>query len=1221
MGENAEDVAQELRRLQRCMSDLVSVLTLPAVWSNSEPERILETFLDAVLKLVDVHFLYIQARITSRELPIEALRITGAEEVGDTCDHILGDLHRSLGEEPLDDPQVKRRIIDGVEVSLLPLQIGVERSLGFIVVGSQRRDFPHQTERLVLTVAANQLAVKLQQAHLMSEQKYIARELNERVAQRTAELASVNEELRKEIAERKEIERQLRDNEAFLLDAQQLSQTGGWKHDLISNLVSGTPEIEKIFAITPEDDRFSADFFYGRLHPEDREEERATYLHALSERRGFQSEFRILLPDGSVRYIHNIGRPQFNDAAEVVGYLGTVIDLTEQHKVRADLENAVSEIKKSELKLRRVIDTIPSLSWCSLPDGSNEFLSKGWHDFTGLSPEESHGWGWQIAFHPEDLPSLLVRWQELLSTGESGEIEARLRRLDGVYRWFLIRLAPFRDDTGTILRWYGTSTDIQDRKLAEQRLQAKEQYLSAIVNTIPTTVWSTDSNGDCDFCNKRWLDFTGLTIEEALGSGWIRVIHPDDRLALVEHWKTCLATGAPEDIEVRMRRFDGTYRWFWFRGEPWHDSNGNIIRWYGTNVDIEDRRQAEDELKRSEEKYRVVVETASDAVISIDERGVIILANHATKTVFGYEPKELVGKPLTVLMPESMRVSHLTGYQRYVETHERSLNWQGTELVALRANGEEFPVEVSFGEMTTYGKRIFTGFIRDISEKKRAEEELRSQSRNLKLIIDTIPALAWSTHPDGSVDFYNQHYLDYTGFSQDQAIGWGWKNTIHPDDLKHAVIHWQQVRASEQPGEGEHRLRRHDGTYRWFLYRASPLRDENGRLIKWYGILTDIEDRKRAEQELLRKEAFLAKAQRLSATGSFSWRVETDEITFSEEARRIFGFEPDDFVTLELIMSRVHPEDLPSLMERTEAARKSSVIQDYEIRLVMQDGSVKYLHTNSSETKGIGGLREYIGAIQDVTQRRLAQESLNRAQSELAHVSRVSSLSALTAAIAHEVKQPLSGIIMNSSTCLRMLSADPPNINGAMETVRRTIRDGNRASDVISRLRSLFSKKEVTAEPVDINEAAREVVALSLSELQSNRVILRREFTHGLPLVQGDRIQLQQVILNLLRNASDAVSCVENSSREVIMRTETDGEHVQLSVRDSGVGFDPDFADRLFESFFTTKQEGMGIGLSVSRSIIEAHRGRMWATANDGPGATFAFSIPCRHGNYQGKKQ
>jgi C4-dicarboxylate-specific signal transduction histidine kinase len=221
------------------------------------------------------------------------------------------------------------------------------------------------------------------------------------------------------------------------------------------------------------------------------------------------------------------------------------------------------------------------------------------------------------------------------------------------------------------------------------------------------------------------------------------------------------------------------------------------------------------------------------------------------------------------------------------------------------------------------------------------------------------------------------------------------------------------------------------------------------------------------------------------------------------------------------------------------------------------------------------------------------------------------SLGVLTASIAHEVNQPLSGIVTNASTCLRMLAADPPNVAGAREAARRAIRDGNRASEVITRLRALFFKKRAVTEPVDLNKAAREVIALLLNELQKNRVTLQLELADGLPLVQGDSVQLQQVILNLVRNASDAMSNINDRPRRLVIRTERDENFVRLSVEDVGIGFDPQAANGLFEAFSTTKDEGMGIGLSISRSIIERHHGRLWATLNDGPGATFSFAIPC----------
>jgi PAS domain S-box-containing protein len=501
---------------------------------------------------------------------------------------------------------------------------------------------------------------------------------------------------------------------------------------------------------------------------------------------------------------------------------------------------------------------------------------------------------------------------------------------------------------------------------------------------------------------------------------------------------------------------------------------------------------------------------------------------------------------------------------------------------------------------------------KEVAERRRAEEALAASEYNLRLIVDSIPGLVSLLTPAGEVELVNPRLVEYCGRSLEELKRWGTTDTVHPEDLPRIAQIFSQSITSGDPYDFEARIRRFDGVYRWFQVRGLPVRDPKGGILRWCSLLTDIDERKRTEDALKRSEAFLAEGQSLSRIGSFSWRVESDEITWSEELYRIFGFERHVPMTLDLIGSRVHPEDFPLLNDMVEKARGGVTDFEYEHRLLMPDDSVKYLHFIAHGIRDNGGRLEYIGAVQDVTLRQISEEALAKARSELAHVTRVTSLATLTASIAHEVNQPLSGIVTNASTCLRMLAMEPPNVDGARETARRTIRDGNRASDVITRLRALFSKKDTIAELVDLNDATKEVIALSLSEFQRNRVILRCELADELPLVTGDRVQLQQVILNLLRNGSDAMNTVYDRPRELLIRTERgEGDRALLSVKDAGGGFDPRSMDKLFQAFYTTKNDGMGIGLSVSRSIIEQHQGRLWATINDGPGATFSFSIPC----------
>jgi PAS domain S-box-containing protein len=482
---------------------------------------------------------------------------------------------------------------------------------------------------------------------------------------------------------------------------------------------------------------------------------------------------------------------------------------------------------------------------------------------------------------------------------------------------------------------------------------------------------------------------------------------------------------------------------------------------------------------------------------------------------------------------------------------------------------------------------------------------------SLELIIDAMPALVWSARPDGSADFFNQHYLDFVGLSSDQASGRGWTAAVHPEDLVEWTSTWEQIMASGSPGEAEARLRRHDGDYRWFLFRVSPLHDADGAIVKWYGVNTDIEDRKRAEVELKRAYDSFSDAQRLSKTGNFTADIAVDEHIWSEELYRIFEIDPWTKISVQQVRDIIHPDDLAAF-DADFARSLGGVDFDQVFRIVPASGCVKHVHAVGHLIERIAGRPLFIGAIQDVTDRIVAEETVNRARTELAQVARATTLSALTASIAHEVNQPLSGIITNASTCLRMLDGDAPDIDGARETARRTIRDGNRASDVISRLRALFTKKEFVLEALDLNEAAREVIALSSADLQRQRIVLQLDLAPDLPTISGDRVQLQQVIMNLLRNASDAMLDVDGHPRNVLVTTGRQADdRVRLSVRDTGVGLEPETVDKLFAAFFTTKSAGMGIGLFVSRTIIDRHQGRLWAEPNDdGPGTTFSISLP-----------
>jgi PAS domain S-box-containing protein len=505
----------------------------------------------------------------------------------------------------------------------------------------------------------------------------------------------------------------------------------------------------------------------------------------------------------------------------------------------------------------------------------------------------------------------------------------------------------------------------------------------------------------------------------------------------------------------------------------------------------------------------------------------------------------------------------------------------------------------------------FVGALMDITAAKEAEDRTR-------LIIDTVPAQLWTETPEGVVDFVNRRWVEYTGMTLEQAVGSGWNQMVHPDDIDRVLSKWRTLISEGKPREIESRLRRSDGTYRWFLSRCYPLVDRLGYILGWYGSDTDIHDRKEAEETLRQSEGYLAEAQRLSHTGSWASIPATGEIRYmSEECCRVLGFDPlggqPRYIAF---FEHIHPDDQAKVKEALETAERENTEFELDYRIVHPGGEFRDIHVVGHPVLGPSGEGlEFVGTVMDITERKRAEEErerLRQANAELARVSRVTTLGELIASLAHEVNQPIAAAVTSANSCIRWLAGDVPNLDKARASALRIVKDGTRAAEIISRIRLLFQKGTLEWQLVHVNEVIEEMIVLLRGEATRYSIFVRTELAADLPQVMGDRVQLQQVMMNLMLNSIDATKAVDGPRELAIESRRMENEQVQVSVRDTGIGLPENQLDQIFDAFFTTKPHGTGMGLRICRSIVESHGGRLWAANNSGGGASFYVSLPAK---------
>ncbi|MGO4221746.1 PAS domain-containing protein [Lysobacter sp. TAF61] len=1189
----------ELARLRTCLDDLGALLALSASWPGHAASEISGALAEVLRAMLDLELVFI-----ALDDELQSSHALGDSALDSTT--VGKELRRLLGPEPGAWPAIQRANLFGRQMSIATLPIAVQQGCGTLAVATTREEFPTEAERIVLSVARDQALLALNEVRLRREERRPASELS---------AMALFEGLPGFVAI--------------------LGPDGGVER---VNL-----QIQEYCGQTI--DGLRAWGTNGTVHAEDMPHVAEAFGSSIASGAPYVIEQRLRRYDGEYRWFDNRGRPLRDEEGRVLAWIVVLADID-------DRKRAEQAVRASERGLRHQAETFPQMLWSATADGNIDYCNERLLAYSGLTAETVMNGGWVNLLHPDDREPTAAIWLRCIATGAPYSVEVRhFHVADQTYRWILTLALPLNDAEGRVVKWYGSCVDIHDRKLAEQALKASERRLAQTIDTIPANVFSAGTDGSVNYLNARMREWFGRSEEKIMASEWVHLAHPDDREGTVNAWLGAVAAGGAYSREVRFLHHTGVYRWCDNQARPLRDATGEIIAWHGVVNDIHDRKLAEEALTASEKTLRLTIDTIPALAWSARADG--------TADFFNRHYLDYVGLPLEELSDwQWMRVIHPDDHAAIHAAWDRfSAEGTGGELVARvrRYDGayrwfsfRTRPLRNDRGEIVKwYGVKV------DIDEQKRGTMMLAGERQLLESIaagrplLDVLGELCSVIESVLPECVCEARLLELTGTIfefgvapscpasiEDLITGRPARQALAPCGLA-ATENIQVVvddlgtdpRWLETPFRTQ--LLEHGLSGVW----STPIRSRAGGVLgtlclyhrgctgpqpydqdiiaRAAHIASIAIERSRSEDELKRREFLLRTSESISETGSFSWDLGNNKLIWSEQMFRIWEVEPTEDLGPPTLLPIVHPDDRPIVEEKIARIFRGEDNAPNVERIVMPDGRIKYLSQSTLLFHYDDGRRECVGVSQDITRRRLAEDAVDQLRSELAHVTRAMSLGELAASIAHEVNQPLLGILTNAGTCLRMLTAGEPDIEGAIRTAQRNIRDANRASEVIKRLRGLYRKQDFTPELFNLNEAAQEIVSICSHDMRRRGIVLKSELDVSLPPVFGDRIQLQQVILNLVLNAADAIASNDGSRKIVVQSSTTTPGIAQFLVRDNGCGIGTEDLGRVFEAFFTTKPNGLGIGLSVSKTIIDRHDGTIWATANDGPGSTFAFSVPC----------
>ena len=746
------------------------------------------------------------------------------------------------------------------------------------------------------------------------------------------------------------------------------------------------------------------------------------------------------------------------------------------------------------------------------------------------------------------------------------------------------------------------------------KVRASEARFRTFVDHATDAFFLLDDRSIVLDVNRQACDSLGYSREELIGKHRSDFdLGLDD--ASINSLKQRIFAGETVTFESRHRRKDGTSFPVEVSVSQFEQGGRRVLCLVR---DITERKRAEDELRVSEARFRSFVDHATDGFFLFDEHQALLDVNRQVCQSLGYSREEMIG-----MHPRDFDAGLDAASIARIGERVRSGETVTFETLHRRKDGTVLPVEVRANQFQQGAHRFRLSLARDITERKRAEEVLRESEAKLQKAQQIAHFGWWERDFTNNRVSLSDEVCRIFGQDPVDLPEWHarWVNSIHPEDRPRAA---EAAAAALLPGgpryDIEYRVVRSDGIERIVYSQGDVTWGELGQPLRQFGVLQDITELRHAEKELRaneealrRSEFYLSEAQRLSHTGTIVFTA-TGPVYWSEESYLIWNLDPlQGLPDLDTVLQRIHPEDRnrvnKEVFEALDQKRKYAI----EFRIILPDGTVKYIESIGHPVSSTAG-EEMIATHIDVTERKRAQEEherLRQLESDLAHVNRLSIMGELAASLAHEILHPIATARNNARVGMRFLEKSPPNLDEVREALACVVRDADRAKDIVGRMRDHIKKSPARREPFDLNEAIDEVLVMVRSAIDKNKVLVRTRLAEGLSLVQADRVQIQQVVVNLVLNSVEAMSSIEEGVRELSINTkQSETSDILVAVQDSGPGIDPEYLERVFAPFYTTKSSGIGMGLSICQSIIAAHGGRLWAEANRPRGAIFQFTLP-----------